>query len=50
MKERVVTHHGSSTHSDGHQKSYISTVVVTNPERGAVKNKMPNEYGGMSDS
>jgi hypothetical protein len=37
MKERVVTHHGSSTHSDAQQKSYISTVVVTNPDKTAVK-------------
>ena len=32
-----MTHHGSSTHSDAQQKSYISTVVVTNPDKGAVK-------------
>ena len=38
-----------SSHTDA-QKSYISTVVVTNPERGVVLSKMSNDYGRLSDS
>ncbi len=48
-----MTHHGSSTHSDGNQKSYISTVVVTNAEKGSAVKKhqhLSNDYGTLSDS